>query len=208
MKQIDIPDADSPARTSRDEAREATRRRLVEAALKVTERSGLDKLTLEAVAAEAGVSKGGLLYHFSSKQRLVTAMLEDMSATFLREFDKAIGAEPNSVGRSCRAYVTASLTKIRAGRWAGLFAGALADRELLGVLTGGVTPSLSTWRRLDEAEGLDPTIGATCRMAIDGLWIWVMLGQVDTVDENHDVVEHVLRMLDEAAVHDKAAVHD
>ncbi|WP_047691354.1 TetR/AcrR family transcriptional regulator [Kocuria sp. ZOR0020] len=34
--------------------------------------------TLEAVAARAGVSKGGLLYHFASRQELVHAMLEHM----------------------------------------------------------------------------------------------------------------------------------
>lgn len=32
--------------------------------------------TLEAVAAEAGVSKGGLLYHFGSKQALMEGLLE------------------------------------------------------------------------------------------------------------------------------------
>jgi len=32
--------------------------------------------TLEAVAAQAGVSKGGLLYHFGSKQALVEGLLE------------------------------------------------------------------------------------------------------------------------------------
>ncbi|GII98183.1 TetR family transcriptional regulator [Sediminihabitans luteus] len=32
--------------------------------------------TIEAVAAQAGVSKGGLLYHFASKQALVDGLLE------------------------------------------------------------------------------------------------------------------------------------
>ena len=185
--------------SARDDARDGTRRRLVEAALLVAERNGLDKLTLDAVAAEAGISKGGLLYHFSSRQGLVVAMLEEMGATFLREFDRAVAEDPNPVGRSCRAYVTASLSKIRSGRWAALFAGALADRELLSVLTGGGSSALESWRRLDESEGLEPTIGATCRMAIDGLWIWVMLGQVDTVGADHDVVAQVFRLLEEAA---------
>lgn len=41
-------------------------------------RDGSNKLTLEAVAAEAGVSKGGLLYHFPSKRALLEGMLEVM----------------------------------------------------------------------------------------------------------------------------------
>jgi AcrR family transcriptional regulator len=36
--------------------------------------------TLEAVAAEAGVSKGGLLYHFGSKQALMHGLLERLDA--------------------------------------------------------------------------------------------------------------------------------
>ena len=32
--------------------------------------------TLEAVAAEAGVSKGGLLYHFRSKDALAEALID------------------------------------------------------------------------------------------------------------------------------------
>ena len=41
-----------------------TRRRLLDAATAVVRRDGARALTLDAVAAEAGVSKGGLLYHF------------------------------------------------------------------------------------------------------------------------------------------------
>ncbi|QWT25092.1 TetR/AcrR family transcriptional regulator [Subtercola sp. PAMC28395] len=36
--------------------------------------------TLDAVAAEAGVSKGGLLYHFGSKDALVDGLIERLSA--------------------------------------------------------------------------------------------------------------------------------
>ena len=43
---------------------ETTRKSILEAASRVTAREGALNLTLEAVAKEAGVSKGGLLYHF------------------------------------------------------------------------------------------------------------------------------------------------
>lgn len=36
--------------------------------------------TLDAVAKRAGVSKGGLLYHFPNKEALITAMLERLDA--------------------------------------------------------------------------------------------------------------------------------
>jgi AcrR family transcriptional regulator len=55
-----------------------TKERILEAATNVVARDGSNKLTLEAVAAEAGVSKGGLLYHFPSKRALLEGMLEVM----------------------------------------------------------------------------------------------------------------------------------
>lgn len=37
----------------------------------VVKNNGVEKLTLEAVAKEAGVSKGGLLHHFPNKEALI-----------------------------------------------------------------------------------------------------------------------------------------
>src|SRR5699024_7682391 len=47
---------------------------LIEAASRVILKSGVHSLTLEAVAIEAEVSKGGLLYHYASKDDLIKAM--------------------------------------------------------------------------------------------------------------------------------------
>lgn len=54
------------------------RDRLVEAFQAILVGDGERAATLDAVAARAGVSKGGLLYHFNSRQELVGAMLERM----------------------------------------------------------------------------------------------------------------------------------
>jgi AcrR family transcriptional regulator len=48
---------------------------LLDAAEAVVSESGAARLTLDAVAERAGVSKGGLLYHFPSKEALLEAML-------------------------------------------------------------------------------------------------------------------------------------
>ena len=44
-----------------------TRDRILDALQRILVRKGTAAVTLESVAAEAGVSKGGLLYHFRSK---------------------------------------------------------------------------------------------------------------------------------------------
>ena len=45
-----------------------TRRRITDATVQVMLTQGFPQLTLEEVAKQANVSKGGLLYHFSSKE--------------------------------------------------------------------------------------------------------------------------------------------
>ena len=51
------------------------RERLLDAAERVVAESGATHLTLDAVAKSAGVSKGGLLYHFPTKEALLEGML-------------------------------------------------------------------------------------------------------------------------------------
>jgi AcrR family transcriptional regulator len=54
----------------------STRDRLLDAFETLLVTAGSRAATLDAVAAEAAVSKGGLLYHFPSKDDLVDGMLE------------------------------------------------------------------------------------------------------------------------------------
>jgi AcrR family transcriptional regulator len=49
--------------------------RILEAAGRVIQRNGSAGLTIDAVAAEAEVSKGGVLHHFASKDALIAAMV-------------------------------------------------------------------------------------------------------------------------------------
>jgi AcrR family transcriptional regulator len=52
------------------------RQRALNAAEQLVAQSGASSLTLDAVAQTAGMSKGGLLYHFPSKDALLEAMIE------------------------------------------------------------------------------------------------------------------------------------
>lgn len=49
---------------------------ILDSAALIVEQSGAAHLTIDAVAAAAEVSKGGVLYHFPSKQALLEGMLE------------------------------------------------------------------------------------------------------------------------------------
>ncbi len=52
---------------------------MLDAAEAIVLESGARHMTLDAVAAKARVSKGGLLYHFPTKEALLRAMLERFS---------------------------------------------------------------------------------------------------------------------------------
>lgn len=55
-----------------DNARES----IIDAAERVVIEAGAGKLTFEAVASKAGISRGGLLHHFPDKESLLKAMLD------------------------------------------------------------------------------------------------------------------------------------
>ena len=55
-----------------------TRERILGALRGMLARGGTTSVTLEAIAAEAGVSKGGLLYHFPSKSAMYLGLLQSV----------------------------------------------------------------------------------------------------------------------------------
>lgn len=55
----------------------STRERILRAADAIATESGAATVSLDAVAARAGISKGGLLYHFPTKAALLRALVED-----------------------------------------------------------------------------------------------------------------------------------
>ncbi len=69
-------------------------------------RDGVAHLTLDAAAAEAGLSKGGVLYHFPSRDSLVAGMVDKI----IDEFDRDIESRLDPSGRPgsfTRAYIRA-----------------------------------------------------------------------------------------------------
>lgn len=78
--------------------RPSQRDRILDAYVDIVVRSGPEVVTLEGVASAAGVSKGGLLYHFGSREALLEGLLERGRA--LNEADIANArASPEGVAR-------------------------------------------------------------------------------------------------------------
>jgi AcrR family transcriptional regulator len=88
--------AEAPPRQVQRRAR--TRARLLDAAFRVFAREGYHGATLQAIVAEAGLSKGALYYSFDSKQELFYALLEERLAARAGEFrDDAGRARPPAI---------------------------------------------------------------------------------------------------------------
>ncbi len=68
-----------------------TRDRILDALETLLLDKGASQVTLENVAAAAGVSKGGLLYHFKSKDALLTGLVRRLGERSERQLETAVG---------------------------------------------------------------------------------------------------------------------
>jgi AcrR family transcriptional regulator len=142
----------------------SARERVINAAVALAARDGVPALTLDAVAAEAGVSKGGLLYHFASKEALLAGIVESSIDGWQAEIRDEAKSDPERRGRAARAYVRAAC-------------GPDDDptRELALLAAAALDPrSAQPWRsavRDWTAEDGDDVDLLLVRLAADGLWL-------------------------------------
>ena len=85
------------------------RTRILDAAETLVRAQGVSGLTLDAAAALAKVSKGGLLYHFASKEALLNALLKRLAAFIAEDFEAGVADQPEGPGRVARAMITWAL---------------------------------------------------------------------------------------------------
>jgi AcrR family transcriptional regulator len=155
---------------------EETSLRLLEAASTIIARQGVDALTLDAVAQAAGISKGGLLHHFSSKEALINRLIEYNVATFAEDLERTLDPdEPDGTpGRWTRAYIEVSFaTDARASDIGVAFA--LMTRGNPDHVRCISAYSTRIWDELDR-DGLDPVQGVLIRSAADGVYYNEMVG--------------------------------
>ncbi len=77
-------------------------KQLLESAATIAGRDGIASLSLNAVAREAGVSKGGLLHHFPNKQALIFALFARLLAIMEEAIAELMAALPAPICAICR----------------------------------------------------------------------------------------------------------
>lgn len=94
--------------------RKSARQKILVAADALSRDLGPGNLSLDAVAQRAGVSKGGLLYHFPSKAKLLEALVQqhiDVFGSTLAEKEKEHGGGQNCLVEAYLDLVTAEFAR-------------------------------------------------------------------------------------------------
>lgn len=176
----------------------STRERILDTYERILIEDGERAATFDRIASDAGVSKGGLLYHFSDKQTLAEGLLERLRALAVEDAAKMEAApEGPSV-----YYVSSSVFKgdpfdraLLAATRLGPEGGFHLVREVLDEVQGA-------WFRLILAEVGDEAVARTIVLLGDGLYYNALLNSglklaesaaevPESIDELIDVVEKI-----------------
>jgi AcrR family transcriptional regulator len=147
--------------------------------------------TLDAVAARAGVSKGGLLYHFGSKAALVSGLCErlaDLSAADVERMRSADDGPARYFVRNCE-FVGSELDLA-------LLAATRLQQAGYDEARATLDDTESAWlRTLVDALGDLPTAQAIKLMG-DGLYHAAALGQAGTGLQDGVAMDELLEVVD------------
>lgn len=164
---------------------ERSRNAAIQAALAIIARDGPGRLTLDAIARESGISKGGVMHHFRTKEAVVTALLEHLTerfGKFTQEYLAEIG--PDKPGAILEAQI-ATLRESIATPHSAFFAilGAVAENpDLLSINRAAEAEAL----KAVKAEAADPELAVLRWMAARGLHMTTLLGTCPLSAEERD----------------------
>ncbi len=161
------------------------RTRILDAAETLVRTRGVSGLTLEAAAKQAGVSKGGLLYHFANKEALLGSLLGRLADFVARDFEASVAAQPEGPGRVAQAVLnwafglTPEAMNERCDRAAAVFLAAFHHDPLL---LDPMRAAIAKIRAAVAADGLPPGHGGAILAAGDGLFMARIFGLYTPTD--------------------------
>ncbi len=167
---------------------------MLRAATQIIVRLGMNAFTIEAVAQEAGVTKGGVLYHFPSKEALVDGLLDQIIQTFNRrlaaELEQEGGEEP---GCWLRAYIRTVFSMQYEDRniIPALAAAFAADHRIVDRIRLDMDKS----QQAAVQDRIDPIAATIVRLAVDGIVFSRALGLDVLAPETGAAVQEALLRL-------------
>ena len=147
---------------------EQKRRNIIEATKRILRTGGFfTNFSLDRVAKEAGVSKGGLIHHFGSKEALVSGVAQDTIEQFEAKMVEALAhEEAGETGRFSRAYIRSALRDPQINQDTSPILLAFLRSENS---TETVESRFKAWHEQATTDGLDEVTATIIRLAVDGL---------------------------------------
>lgn len=174
---------------------EKVKAELLKAASELGVTKGLSSITVQAVADLAGVTKGGLLHHFHSKQDLVEGVFNHSLDHLDAEIDRLIAADKETYGCFTRAYVNTTFIDSSDSKnpWPALAVSVVAEPKLRLLWYKWFKARLKKHIKTDSDQKLE-----IVRLAADGAW----LNQIDGPEHaagilNTGIKEKLLKMTKE-----------
>jgi AcrR family transcriptional regulator len=152
----------------------SARERVLDAYEDVLIEHGPATVTLEAVAARAGVSKGGLLYHFGSKEALLVGLIERVAAFGRADIETARAAPEGAV----RYYLRSSVTDVTQN--SAVHRTTMAAMRLIGNearVDVAMRAYTENWRALLKEHIEDPVTAEVVGVIGEGLYMRALIGE-------------------------------
>ncbi|MET9771094.1 TetR/AcrR family transcriptional regulator [Streptomyces sp. NPDC006415] len=154
--------------------RTSKRTQILEAATRVVQREGVKSVTFDSVAAEAGLTKGGLLYHFASRDDLVQAIHQHLADAWEADLVAAAGKPAAEATRDeqLAAYTRVAVQSATRAELLLMLEGSTnaAHAAVWGAVTERwAPPPPPPPSAADDQAALDRFI---VRLAADGLWLY------------------------------------
>jgi AcrR family transcriptional regulator len=168
-----------------------TRAVILDTAQQLIISEGLQALTLDRVARDAGLSKGGLLYHFSSKEQLIEALVNRVISRLDAETAQASASGP-------RALIEARLD---------------GNRDVLTVLIAGLVTNPALLDRLREQYHARQRIiernaepATVAHLAAEGLAFCEQLGLITLSPQKRaSIVDQIINLTERTDMREQPA---
>ncbi|HDT6579605.1 TetR family transcriptional regulator [Bacillus mycoides] len=150
-------------------------------------------LTLDSIAKQAGISKGGLLYHFPNKEALYQGLAEYIFNDFIRRFDDYAKKDSMKKGKWNRALIHASIWDIENHGVLniGNFSASLLNPEL----AKNISNQYQYIQNRIVQDEISPVTATIIRLTLDGLY-YSKLFNIAPIDKSlsRQVSNHLLAM--------------
>jgi AcrR family transcriptional regulator len=180
--------------------RPSSRDRILDVAAQIASDEGASQLTIDAVAKRAGISKGGVMYHFGSKDEMLSALVDRVTQVTLARVSESAALFGDRACPMLDALIDEGLRSDPAQEalFSGLL-GAVANKPALAQPAANAYSAV--YRQFESMEAMAPN-ALVVALALDGLLLLRLLKLVNFDATNIERLRTVLKRLAEAPLPD------